>query len=158
MYFQQYEQIERLVRSLATFKAESKKMVKYLSQYGIALNFAGYIELIEAIAEMDEGDFESVFNVCGGILLWREYLGSLYERVCTQVHTCENKVLYLEAFIEPERINKKLDTVIQEERAHYNMVKNYADVVLEQLKMLRKIYKFTQYRYEELCKEGMRQA
>lgn len=154
--FDERKQVVSLFKSLNKFKKDSKEIMKPLKSEGITLNFAGYTELIELIYYLDEGDLESVFDACKSLLLWREYMSTLLYRINECVTSHENKLLYLIAFIDNDRVNVKLNELIEEEQSKYDDLKYYMESLDTQIKMLRKVYKNIQYRYDELCKEAAR--
>lgn len=154
--FDQHQQIDYLYKNLERFKVSSQNVFKLLKTKGLVLNFLGYSDTIEMLYFLDEGDPESVFEACKEIILWIDYLTVLRHRTGDLLSSIENRLDYLNAFVDYERVNPQLDEMISSGCEEYSKIQLFLKDLDSQISLLRKHYKIIQYRYNELSKEMAR--
>lgn len=111
--------------SLERFKNISKKSAKTLAKHGIELNFKGYENFIDELSMVDDTSTESVLQVIKMASFWKEYFDGVVSVVHMTRMGVENKQLYLEAFRDPIRENKKLEVEITKNKKELEVIYNY---------------------------------
>ena len=121
-----------LVETLDRFKNISRKSIKVLSHHGIRLNFQGYEDFIDELSMVDDTSIESILEVLRKVSLWKNYFDELIDVISMIRSGLENKELYLEAFRDNSRENKKLEEKIADNVQELEVVYNY-EVFLKML-------------------------
>lgn len=142
-----------ILSALDRFKKSTRSSAKYFRKEGILLNFEGYENMIkEALVERNY-DFEELFDKIKTYLLWKDYLQQLYAEILVIERRYENTLLYLEAFVNPKRENKKLQDMVNKTFLLKKDCKQFRLTVYEQVRIMKKILRYSIDSYNRLITE-----
>lgn len=142
-----------VLNSLDHFKKNIRNSSKYFKQEGIILDFTGYEKMIkEALVERNY-DFDELFQKIKIHLLWKDYLQQLYAEILLIERRYENTLVYLQAFINPKRENKKLQDLLDKTTQFIKDCKQVCQTIYDQIRILKKILKYSIDSYNRLISE-----
>ena len=135
------------------FKISSRQIFSTLKSENIQLNFRGYDDLFEKLSFIEEFHVEELSQLSIEIEMWLDYMNELRCILHQLMKSIENKGEYFAAFEDPLRYNAQLDGMIKENDEKYKQIALYFMDVLEQIKFLRKMKRFSDSLIDELTRK-----
>lgn len=141
---------DSLVVSLGQFQVASKEIYpQLLKEEGIRLNYEGYSETLFKSRQVEIFSFDEVFIYVKELNAWIDYLNEVLCLMNKLSLRYENRNLYLLAFVNPKKQNKKIDKLLAENEKKKEVVSQYYTQLYNQLRLLRLILKDTQHKFGE---------
>jgi uncharacterized protein YbaA (DUF1428 family) len=150
------DHVQQLKRQMETFKASAMKASTVFKMHGIVLSMEGYTSLIQELEDTDIADPEQVYAAEKDLLLWLDYLSEMKSvALLLQVQT-ENKVLFLDAYVDDQRKNPNLSARISKEGSCAVVLSVFVKELAQQQKLMRRITQELEKEYHDAVHSALR--
>lgn len=131
-----------VIKNLGDFQIASRNIFHFLkNEENIKLNFDGYTKTLADSQFYELLSSNDLMQYVFELNAWFDYFCELECVIKKIVLTYENRKLYLESFITPQKINKKIKGMIEDNNNKLNSIADYHDLLIGQIRMLRLINK-----------------
>ena len=155
-YYGEDVYITQIINDFYEFKNDSRTIFKYLKANHIDLDFNGYERTLSDLKKLNITNIEEVFISCRDFLEWDNYFFDCQSLIEYYIEVLNLKIDYLNAFIDPDRVNKKLNLQIKKVEEERQKMLNYEKSVKRHRRLIHKLSSNLKYRYKEMCMESSR--
>ncbi|HCL4480249.1 TPA: hypothetical protein N2D99_002337 [Clostridium botulinum] len=127
----------------------AKQINAYLKEEKLNLNFEGYTETLRDYLKITNCDLLGLENLTYDLNLWSNYFGDLEGFIELQTLKFENKLLYLQGFVNKKVIDTNLDKEISKAKKQYKHFKLFQKHIVTQKKMFINAYRHCTREYIE---------
>lgn len=139
-----------VLNSMREFKDESTYIFPVLQkEEGVSLDFTGYTETLLKSLKLECMNFDELCLYGNELLAWSSYLREIQcviKKICL---TYENRELYLSSFVNRNRKNKKIDSIIKDNENIKQLFDTYNNSLIKQIRLFEIILKFCKKQMDE---------
>lgn len=133
---------ESVIKNLGVFQIASRNIFRFFNdEENIRLNFNGYTQTLAESQSYDLLSSDELMRYIFELNAWLDYFNELECVIKKILLTYENRQFYLESFLNPQKVNKKIKNMIENNNNKLNLIAEYHDLLIGQIGILYMIIK-----------------